>query len=320
MRVVQGLSPAVPDPRLLVGFEGADDAGVVRLDAERALVQTVDFFPPVVDDAWTFGFIAAVSALSDVWAMGGEPLTAMNLVCFPAGTMPESVLRDVLLGGAAACREAGTILVGGHSVKDAELKYGLSVTGLVHPDRIWRNAGARPGDVLVLTKAIGTGVLTTARKRDHISEADLEPAILSMKAMNRSARDVAVNFTVHAATDITGNGLAGHAMEMANGSNARLVFDFAAIPLLPGAWAAAAAGDAPGGTGANRRYLGERLDVGGLDDVHASLLLDPQTSGGLLFALPELESAAFVQAVGEAGVSAVVVGRCEAGKAAVVVR
>ena len=180
MRVVQGLSPAVPDPRLLVGFEGADDAGVVRLDAERALVQTVDFFPPVVDDAWTFGFIAAVSALSDVWAMGGEPLTAMNLVCFPAGTMPESVLRDVLLGGAAACREAGTILVGGHSVKDAELKYGLSVTGLVHPDRIWRNAGARPGDVLVLTKAIGTGVLTTARKRDHISEADLESMMVAL--------------------------------------------------------------------------------------------------------------------------------------------
>lgn len=317
-RVVEGLRTAESDPRLLVGIEWSDDAGVVRLDADRALVQTVDFFPPVVDDAWTFGFIAAVNALSDVWAMGGEPLTAMNLVGFPAGRMPEEVLTAVLAGGAAAVREAGALLVGGHSVKDAELKYGLSVTGLVHPDRIWRNGGARPGDALVLTKPIGTGVLTTARKRDHIDEAALAPAVDSMKRLNRAARDVGVRFDVHAATDVTGFGLVGHGFGMARASFVRLVLQVDAIPLLPGARAAAERGDVPGGTGTNREHLAPFLDLGVHDDAVAALLLDPQTSGGLLFAVPD--GPALVAALSEAGVQSAAVGVVEAGAPMVVAR
>jgi selenide,water dikinase len=317
-RVVEGLVPTEPDPRLLVGIEWSDDAGVVRLDAERALVQTVDFFPPMVDDPWTFGFIAAVNALSDVWAMGGEPLTAMNVVGFPAGSMGEEVLRAVLAGGADAVRQAGALLVGGHSVKDAELKYGLSVTGIVHPDRIWRNGGARPGDALVLTKALGTGVLTTARKRDHIDDAVLAPAVASMCTLNRAARDVGMGFDVHAATDVTGFGLAGHAFGMARASRCRLQFDADALPLLPGAMAAAERGDLPGGTATNRAHLDPVVDVADVSAALASLVFDPQTSGGLLFAVPDGPS--LIHALRAAGVPASIVGRAASGTPGVEIR
>jgi len=314
---MEGL-PSVDDPRVIVGLSFADDAGVVRLDDERALVQTLDFFTPIVDDPRTFGYIAAVNALSDVWAMGGSPLTAMNILCFPEKTLPESVLAEILAGGQAAVRDAGALLVGGHSVKDAGLKFGLSVTGMVHPERAWANAGAEPGDALVLTKELGTGILTTARRCDAISEAELQPAIRSMMSLNRDACQVAAEGTVNAATDITGNGLAGHAWEMACGSSARLTVRFGALPLLPGALRAAEDGHITGGAAKNRRYVGAGLSMGELSAVQQDLVLDPQTSGGLLLAVPATEADALVARLEQAGVVAARVGEVSAGEPAVV--
>ncbi len=292
----------------------------MRLDAERALVQTVDFFTPVVDDPATYGAIAAANSLSDVYAMGGEPLTAMNVVGFPVHILPEDVLREVLRGAALKVAEAGVLLVGGHSVKAPEMFFGLSVTGVVHPDRIWRNAGARPGDALVLSKALGTGVLTTARKRDRIDEVALAPAVASMLRLNRTAAACARAFSVSAATDITGNGLAGHATEMARTTGVRLVFDCARLPWLPGAREAAEGGCVPGGTGNNAHFVGDSFDGAGVDDAIRSLLLDPQTSGGLLVAVPAEEGEALAAAWRAAGDVGVVVGHVEAGPAGVVFR
>jgi selenide,water dikinase len=308
------------DPRLLVGFEWADDAGVVKLDLERGLVQTVDFFTPIVDDPFTYGAIAATNALSDVWAMGGEPLCAMNLVGFPDKDLPAWVLTEILQGGLSKLQEAGTMLVGGHSVRDPEIKYGLSVTGLVHPDRIWRNGGALPGDALVLTKPIGTGILTTARKRDAIEESDLDQAKSHMFRLNRDAKRAAERGTVHACTDITGNGLCGHAWEMARASSAILEFWFQAIPRLHRALELAGAGFCPGGTSANRRYVGANLALDGLSESQQGLVLDPQTSGGLLFAVPADEVPDLLQRMHALDVPAVVVGTVRDGPATVVVK
>lgn len=259
---------------------------MVRLDAERALVQTVDFFTPVVDDPYTYGAIAATNALSDVYAMGGEPVTALNILCWDA-SLPSEVLHAILAGGLAKVREAGALLVGGHSVTDNEVKYGLSVTGIVHPERIWKNEGARPGDALVLTKPLGTGILTTAMKRDACPEDSARIAIEAMSTLNRAARDAALGLRVHACTDITGFGLAGHAWEMARASGVDLRFDTGAIPLIPGARALAEQGHLTRGETSNPEYVGEALVFD--PSLHASLrsvLVDPQTSGGLLFALP----------------------------------
>lgn len=307
------------DPRLLVGFEWADDAGVVKLDPERGLVQTVDFFTPIVDDPFEYGAIAAANALSDVWAMGGEPLCAMNLVGFPDKDLPASVLTEILEGGLSKLREAGVMLVGGHSVRDPEIKYGLSVTGLVHPDRIWRNGGARPGDALILTKPLGTGVLTTARKRDAIPEDALDEAKAHMKRLNRDAKRAAEPGTVHAATDITGNGLCGHAWEMARASDVILEFEFSRLPLLARALELAGAGFCPGGTAANRRYVGN-LDLSGLTPDQEGIALDPQTSGGLLLAVPADEVADLLGRMHALDVPAVVVGTVRDGPATVVVK
>ncbi|MBW1879415.1 MAG: selenide, water dikinase SelD, partial [Deltaproteobacteria bacterium] len=210
--------PEQDDPRLLAGFAGADDAGVVRLDAERALVHTVDFFPPIVDDPYAYGAIAATNALSDVYAMGGEPLAALNILCWPDGTLSTDILTAILQGGAETLKEADTLLVGGHSVADAELKFGLAVTGLVHPDLFWSNAGARDGDLLVLTKPLGTGIISTAGKRGECPQESLEAAEAMMRTLNRAARDAAVERHVHACTDITGFGLLGHTWEVAAAS------------------------------------------------------------------------------------------------------
>lgn len=309
--------PTECDPRLVVGFDLADDAGVVRLPDGSGLVQTVDFFTPIVDDPRTFGAIAAANALSDVYAMGGRPLCAMNLVCFPSPKLPVWVLEEILAGGSEVLREAGTMLVGGHSVRDDELKYGLSVSGLVDLDRLWTNAGARPGDALILTKAIGTGVLATARKRDAIDEDAMAEAKASMRRLNKTAAEVGAGFEVHACTDITGNGLAGHAWEMARASGARLRFDWSSVPLLAGARDAAVAGHVPGGTASNRRYVGA-LELDGLDAASQALALDPQTSGGLLFALPAEQAAACLAELRGRGLPAARVGDVEAGPAAVV--
>lgn len=297
---------------MLVGFEWADDAGVVTLDSGCALVTTVDFFTPVVDDPFTYGAIAAANALSDVYAMGGAPLCALNIVGFPDQVLPADILAEILRGGAAKLAEAGAALVGGHSIRAPELFYGMSVTGLVDPQRIWRNGGARVGDRLVLTKPLGTGILTTARKRDAIPEEALSVAIASMSRLNRAAAEAASGFAIHACTDVTGFGLAGHAWEMANASAVRLVFRFADLPLLPGVMDHAGR-HCPGGAAANARYVGENLDTTELTADQRSVVLDPQTSGGLLFAVAAEDASALVTRLRDHAVEAQIVGEAIAG-------
>lgn len=289
----------------------------MRLDDHRALVQTVDFFTPIVDDPRTFGAIAATNALSDVWAMGGEPVSALNVVCFPEGRLDLSVLEAILEGGCAKLDEADTVLAGGHSVRDDELKYGMAVTGLVHPDRIWTNAGAQPGDALVLTKALGTGVLSTAVKRGALTESDIEAAIRSMLQLNREAKRAAEKGTVHACTDVTGYGLAGHGLEVARASGVALRLRWSAVPLLPGATDAARAGHVPGGTRANLRHAGAHLVAPDLEEHELALLADPQTSGGLLLSVPRAEVEALVARLRAAGQLAAVVGEVLEGPAEV---
>ena len=311
---VLGALPQPSHPDLLVGTSTADDAGVFRLTPDLALVQTVDFFTPIVDDAFQFGAIAAANALSDVYAMGGEPRTALNITCFPQQGVPMDVLGEILRGGLAKADEAGVVVLGGHTVNDEEIKFGMAVTGLVHPDRIWRNVGARPGDVLVLTKALGTGILTTAAKHGVAPAPDLAAAVEGMLALNAAAAQVLRDFTVHACTDVTGFSLLGHGFEMAHGSGVRLVLDATTLPLLPGARPLALAGQLTGGCRRNRAWLSERVDVA--VSVPADLVeigYDPQTSGGLLVALPEEGGAAAVDALRAEGVGAAsIVGRVEA--------
>lgn len=285
-RALCGLEqPAFPE--LLVGFGTRDDAGVWRLDDETALVQTVDFFPPIVDDPFTFGRIAAANALSDVYAMGGRPLTALAVACFPDEALDVGVLREMLRGGLAALAEAEAALVGGHSIRDETVKLGFAVTGLVHPKRFLRNDAARPGDALILTKALGTGILNVAMREGAAPAAAVAAAVASMTTLNRAAAGIAVDLGASACTDVTGFGLLGHAAEMVAQAPVGLRIDFARLPLLPQALDLARAGHVPGGTGRNRDF--RRALVRGHDDLppHVSdILFDPQTSGGLLFAVP----------------------------------
>ena len=278
--------PRITDPNVLVGIDTADDAGVYRLNDETALIQTLDFFTPIVDDPYLFGQIAATNSLSDVYAMGGKPLTAMNIVTFPICRLAPEVLLAILSGGQQKIAEAGAVMLGGHTIDDDEPKYGLSVTGVVHPDKVLTNAGARPGDALILTKAIGTGVLYTALKAE-LFPAGVAAAAASMTQLNRYAAEVMTRFSVHACTDITGFGLLGHAFELAAGSAVDLELDSRTVPLLPDAAEAAGMGLVPAGAYANRDYLKQvefRPDVPvNLQD----LLFDPQTSGGLLISLAE---------------------------------
>ncbi len=267
-----------------------------RLTDELALVQTIDFFTPIVDDPYDFGRIAAANALSDVYAMGGDPAIALNVVCFPDETFGPEVLGEILRGGHDVVHEAGAVIGGGHSVSDKELKYGLAVTGTIHPDRIWANEGARPGDVLLLTKAVGTGVLATALKKGKLDEAGTEHLVASMTTLNRDASMAARDLpegTVHAATDITGNGLLGHAIEVARASGVRLSIDASAVPVLDGALQATRKGFLTRGETGNMTYLdGQASFARDLDRARRSLLLDPQTSGGLLlFVDPSVASA-----------------------------
>jgi len=294
---------------VLVGFERSDDAGVYRLTDDLALVQTVDFFTPVVDDPYQFGLIAAANALSDVYAMGGRPLCAQNIVTFPAGKMPLAVLRDVLRGGLDKLREADVALVGGHSVTDPELKYGLAVTGTVHPDRIWTNEGARAGDRLVLTKPLGTGIVNTAIKAGEASAATIDEVVASMARLNREAAAVAARFKVRACTDVTGFGLVGHADEMIRASKLGLRFDAASLPAFQEAREHAAMGLLPGGLQRNREHWKEKLlAAAGVDPFLSDLVCDPQTSGGLLIAIGADEADALVAAMRGEGVPAVSIG------------
>jgi selenide,water dikinase len=272
-------------PDLLVGLASIDDATVYRLNDEQAVVSTADFFPPVVDDPYTFGAIAAANAMSDVYAMGGEVLFALNLVAFP-DTLDPAILSDILCGGRDKVEEAGGVIAGGHTVTDKEPKYGLSVTGVVHPQHILTKGNARIGDMLILTKPLGTGVITTAHKRDQVDDADLQAAIASMMTLNRAASRLLRTLPVHACTDITGFGLLGHAWEMALQSEGGLRFEWASLPWLPGARRYAEAGCVPGGTGRNEEFLNEHVRLAdGLGETERRLLFDPQTSGGLLAAV-----------------------------------
>ena len=289
------------DPRLLVGIETADDAGVYQINETTALIQTLDFFTPIVDDPYMFGQIAAANSLSDVYAMGGKPLTAMNIVAFPIGCLPAEVLGDILRGGQDKVIEAGAVIVGGHSIEDSEPKYGLSVTGIVHPDKILTNAGAQPGDLLILTKAIGTGVLSTAAKANLFPEG-VAAAVDSMAALNRTAAEVALQYKVHACTDITGFGLLGHVYEMASGSGVSIKLQSASIPLLPDAAAAAAMGLVPGGAYTNREYFKTVTIDSSVPVYIQDLCFDPQTSGGLLFSVPADRANELLQKLQQAGI------------------
>ena len=283
-------------PQLLVGLTVSDDAAVYQLNAETALVQTVDFFPPIVDDPYTYGAIAAANALSDVYAMGGTPILALAIAAFPAD-LPTEVIQAIMQGGADKVAEAGAVVAGGHTVVDKEPKYGLCVTGLVHPGRVTPKAKARPGDVLLLTKPLGTGVIATAIKRNLGDPRHLAAAVASMLQLNREMAVILRDFAVHSVTDITGFGLLGHAAEVARNSQVGLRIDSSALPLLPGALEYAAAGIVPGGLLANQRFLeqdGYVRYAPGIDSGRQLLLFDPQTSGGLLIAAPP-EVAAAIQ-------------------------
>ena len=289
------------DPRLIVGIETADDAGVYQINETTALIQTLDFFTPIVDDPYMFGQIAAANSLSDVYAMGGKPLTAMNIVAFPMGSLPAEVLGEILKGGQDKVIEAGAVIVGGHTIDDSEPKYGLSVTGIVHPNKIWKNDGARPGDLLILTKAIGTGVLATAARAEMYPEGNLA-SMDSMLTLNRKAAEVAMNYTIHACTDITGFGLLGHIYEMASGSGVAMKIQSAAIPLLTDAAEAAAMGLVPWGAYANREYL-TTITINPSVPVNIQdLCFDPQTSGGLLLSVPSNVAVSLLRALQSAGI------------------
>lgn len=295
--------PVQSHPDLLVGWERADDAGVVRLREDLALIQTVDFFTPIVNDPRDFGRIAAANALSDVYAMGGRPLTAMNLVCFPKDRLPKEVLREILLGGMEVIHEAGALLVGGHSVDDPELKYGLSVTGLVHPEKLVTNGGARPGDLLVLTKPLGTGILATAIKARMLSEEAQREAISWMRTLNKDASEAMEEIGVNACTDITGFGLLGHALEMARASNVGLRIWASKVPILKEALRMAMQGLVPAGTFANRNFCERSLKVEGEIPPHLlDCLADAQTSGGLLIAVPSRSHHLLREALAKKGV------------------
>jgi selenide,water dikinase len=296
------------DPNVLVGFDKADDAGVYKISASQALVQTVDFFTPIVDDPYTFGQIAATNSLSDVYAMGGRPLSALAIVCFPEkGDL--DVLQQILAGGLSKMMEARCTVIGGHSVRDPEIKFGYAITGSIHPEKVWANANAQAGDALVLTKGLGTGVISTAIKRGEARQSWIDAAVQSMTTLNATAAEVAGKFAVHAATDVTGFGLIGHAREMAAGSGVSLRIHAAKVPLLEGAIDCVRSGFIPGGLKNNREFA-ECLvgyDQGVPEEVR-TMLFDPQTAGGLLLSVARDNAAPLVAALQRAGVPAVEIG------------
>jgi selenide,water dikinase len=285
-------------------MERAEDAGVYKLTNELAIVQTVDFFTPIVDDPYDFGRIAVANALSDVYAMGGKPLTALNIVCFPRDTMDISILRKVLKGGLDMMHEADVLLLGGHTVDDPELKYGLAVTGTIHPAKVVHNNGAKPGDRLVLTKPLGTGIISTAIKRNKASKETIARVVKSMTSLNRTASEVMIEVGVNACKDITGFGLLGHAAEMIAGTDVGMVIDSAAVPVFPEAKEYAEAGMVPGGLGRNRDYRKKMVDIDKkVPQYLQNILFDPQTSGGLLIAVPKAKASRLLKKLHSEGVT-----------------
>ena len=297
MHVLHSL-PRFHHEDLIVGTETSDDAGVFRLRPDLAIVNTVDFFTPIVDDTYVFGQIAAANALSDVYAMGGEPKTALKIVAFPKGKLDIAILIEIMRGGAERARKAGAVVVGGHSVIDDELKFGMAVTGVIHPDLVIRNVGVRAGDALVLTKSLGTGIISTALKMRKARKQSVRAAVSSMIELNRTASTLMRTFPVHACSDVTGYGVLGHTLEMASGSGVTVILDSTKLPLLDDALRLAEEGCLTGGCRRNRDYLKDKITIDssvpkGLEEV----AYDPQTSGGLLIALPERHAPKLVKAL-----------------------
>jgi selenide,water dikinase len=310
---LRGLGAAREPSELIAGLAPADDAAAYLVSPDLAIIGTLDFFPPLVDDPATFGAIAAANALSDVFAMGGRVLFALSIAAFPED-LPRDVLAAVFDGAASKVREAGGSLAGGHTIRDPEPKYGLAVIGAASPTRLLRKGGARPGDHLLLTKRLGTGLLVSGSRQHKVREADLDAAIQQMTTLNRAAAEVLVEAGIRGATDVTGFGLLGHGLEMARASSTGFVFEAAALPALPGAMEAAAAGVETGGAAHNRRFAGPVLDVEpNVDPLLVTLAFDPQTSGGLLAAIPEDQVAGIDRLLADAGVDRHWVGRVEAG-------
>jgi selenide,water dikinase len=296
-------------PGVLVGYENSDDAGVYQLTPDVALVQTVDYFSPIVDDAYTYGQIAAANSLSDIYAMGGEPKTALSIVAFPATGVEFSVLGDIMRGGLDKLNEAGVALLGGHSVRDDEIKFGYAITGVVDSKNIKQNTGARPGNRLILTKPLGTGLITTALKRGKASSEDVETAVRSMLVLNRRASEISLQFKVDAMTDITGFGLIGHASEVAKASRISIQIDHQRIPILPGALAYSRAGFCASGLTSNRDFFAPRTDISiAIPPELQNLLFDPQTSGGLLIFLRAGDADALLKKFQEEGIPAAEIG------------
>jgi selenide,water dikinase len=313
--------PPVTDPNVLVGHSTSDDAGVYRISRDLSLVQTVDFFTPVVDDPYDFGRIAAANALSDVYAMGGVPITALNIVAFPVAELGTEILARILEGGAAVATEAGVVILGGHTIKDDEPKYGMAVTGTIRNERIVRNGGARPGDLLLLSKPVGTGILTTARKRDLIDDDALAPAIVQMARLNDRASRAMLEHGVHAATDVTGYGLIGHAGEMARASGVALAIDANRVPLFEGVLDLIAQGAVPGGTRdnlADHASFTQYAETVG--EAQRIALSDAQTSGGLLIAIAADGAERVLDALADLGTVAVIGEVLDGPSGAIVVR
>jgi selenide,water dikinase len=301
--------PLVKSPNLLVGLESPDDAAVYQISADTALVQTVDFFTPIVDDPFTFGQIAAANSLSDIYAMGGRPITAMNIVGFPLGKLDIDILKEILRGGLEKLAEAEVVLVGGHSVEDQELKYGLSVTGLIHPKKVLTKQGAQAGDVLILTKPLGTGIIATALKGGLSSTAAMKKIVDSMTTLNRKAAEIMQDFGVHACTDITGFGLIGHAYEVARAGSIGICLHASSIPVFPEALEYARMGLVPGGGHANRSFYEPFVEYRDtISEELRDILYDPQTSGGLLFSVAKEKHKSLLKKFARAQVEVFVIG------------
>ena len=304
MQVLHEL-PKFNNPDMLVGTETSDDAGVFRLRPDLAIVNTVDFFTPIVDDPYVFGQIAATNSLSDVYAMGGEPKTAMNIVCFPKGKMEMEVLGEILKGGADKVKESGAVIIGGHSIIDEEIKYGMAITGVIHPDKIFRNVGVQEGDALILTKPLGTGIITTAFKKGKASKESVDEAVAFMTTLNAAASAVMCKYPVHACSDVTGFGILGHALGMASGSGVTLVIESQKLPIMHRAPRLAEKGYITGGCKRNRDYLKDKITVEkSLPEGIVEVAFDPQTSGGLLIAVANRLAAKLIEDLQAAGVTA----------------
>ncbi|MCU9613088.1 selenide, water dikinase SelD [Caldibacillus lycopersici] len=307
--VMHMLPPQIQDPNLLVGLDTSDDAGVYRLTDDLAMVQTLDFFTPIVDDPYDFGQVAATNAMSDIYAMGGKPLTALNIVAFPISTLDKSILAEILRGASDKLQEAGVTLVGGHSIDDQEPKFGLSVTGIVHPNKVLTNAGAKVGDKLILTKPIGVGILTTALKRGLLTTEQIDRVTKVMTTLNKSAAEIIKSYEVHACTDVTGFGLLGHATEMAAGAQVGLKINKNQVPILEGAKAFAENGVLPGGSRNNYAHVKNMVTFSeAIDETDQYILCDAVTSGGLLISVASSDAETLLHELQQAGLEASIIG------------